>query len=235
MFFDQQIEICFSISKFHAMADRATKPCFFLPPTRTGIPFPGGYSEICFSISNIQLWRGGVCKLECLILNHTTTFLATIANQLSRNSVGPFKSRRFRRSRSSAVSDVSPRRSISRPAISRAADADFLLRFCCGIPPARACSTSRRIASGFDGRGAGCILIQASRAFSSFGSMRTFSCFARGALLRLNGIAFSSSFSVTTPAGHGHPRRPRNCKVRRTRTPAEAAVLDRAHHARRVS
>jgi hypothetical protein len=118
--------------------------------------------------------------------------------RISRNSLGPFVSRRFRLSCSSTGSDpASPRRrSIACPAISRALAADFLVRFCdrCA-PPASACPTSRRIASALVGRGAGCVLIQTSRDFNSSGGMRTLSCFAF-ASLRLNGIA--SSFRGST-------------------------------------
>ena len=113
--------------------------------------------------------------------------------RISRNSLGPFVSRRFRLSCSSTGSDpASPRRrSIACPAISRALAADFLLRFCDGCaPPASACPTSCRIASALVGRGAGCVLIQTSRDFNSSGGMRTLSCFAF-ASLRLNGIASS--------------------------------------------
>jgi hypothetical protein len=120
----------------------------------------------------------------------------------SRNSLGTFVSRRFRLSRSSTGSDpASPRRrSIACPAISRALAADFLLRFRDGCaPPASACSTRRRIASAFVGRGADCVLIQASRDFNSSGGMRTLSCLAF-ASLRLNGIASSWSLEpLSTP------------------------------------
>ena len=79
-------------------------------------------------------------------LDHTHRFDVGRSPRISRNSVGPFVSLRFRRARSSAGIDGSPRRSSSWPAIACALDADFLLRLLGNLPPASACSSKRRIA-----------------------------------------------------------------------------------------
>jgi hypothetical protein len=72
--------------------------------------------------------------------------------RISRNSCGPFKSRRFRLARSSAGADRSSTRSIARPAISDALDPIFLPSRSAGCAAGSPSSTSRRIASARGGK-----------------------------------------------------------------------------------
>ena len=94
------------------------------------------------------------------------------ASRISRNSFGPFRSRRFRRCRSSSGADGSRSLSNCVEAKPRAFDLAFWVRDLAGCATASACSRRRRIASGRDNR-ASWRPIQASKAASWAGCKRT--------------------------------------------------------------
>ena len=94
------------------------------------------------------------------------------ASRISRHSFGPFRSRRFRRCRSSSGADRSRSLSNCVEAKPRAFDLAFWVRDLAGCATASACSRRRRIASGRDNR-ASWRPIQASKAASWAGCNRT--------------------------------------------------------------
>ena len=95
-----------------------------------------------------------------------------ISPRISLNSVGPFRSRRFRCCRSAGVVDELASLSICWPAITEAFDADFGLRCLFDHDPASPNSTRRRIASDWDGL-SGCSAAHLSTFARSSGASRT--------------------------------------------------------------
>jgi hypothetical protein len=95
-----------------------------------------------------------------------------ISPRISLNSVGPFRSRRFRCCRSSWVVEESASLSICWPAITEAFDADSGLRCLIDHDPASPNPTRRRIASDWDGL-SGCSAAHLSTFARSSGASRT--------------------------------------------------------------